>query len=399
MTALLPVAEAQRRILAAMPSPSAETIPLRAALGRVLAQNARARRTQPPADLSAMDGYAVRSADLTALPMRLDVIENIPAGSAPRNTLNPGQAARIFTGAIVPSGADMIVLQENATPDAGGVIVREGEIKPGKHIRRAGTDFRDGDDLLSSGHRLCARDVALLAAMDVAEVSVLRAPRIAVLATGDELVRTGEPRGPAQIVAASLDGILAQIEAWGGEPLDLGIARDEARAIAAAAAKAQDADMLITLGGASVGDHDLVRTALSSEGLALDFWKIAMRPGKPLMFGVYRNRPFLGLPGNPVSALVCSLLFLKPAILNMTGDTAQPHQFGRLPLAKSLPANDQRQDYLRAQIRDGRAAPWPTQDSGELNPLAQSEILIVRPPFDSAKNPGDTVDVMFLENS
>jgi molybdopterin molybdotransferase len=235
--------------------------------------------------------------------------------------------------------------------------------------------------------------------MDSPKVLATRRPRIAVLATGDELTRPGAARGPAQIVAASLDGLLAQIEAWGGEAIDLGIARDRAEDIAAAVVQTDQADMLVTLGGASVGDHDLVRAALGPEGLTLDFWKIAMRPGKPLMFGTYRGKPFLGLPGNPVSALVCALLFLKPALFKMTGDIAPPNRFGRMPLAKALPANDQRQDYLRAQVRDGRALSWPTQDSGELNPLAQSDVLIVRPPFDPAREPGSLVDILDLENS
>lgn len=399
MTALLPVAEAQRSILASMLRLPSEMAAIRNALGRVLSQDARARRTQPPADLSAMDGYAVRSADLKTLPMRLDIVESIPAGATPQKPLQPGQAARIFTGAFVPSGADMIVIQENATPDAGRVIVREGEVKPGKHIRRAGSDFRDGDALLSSGHRLTARDIALLAAMDIATVAVTRRPRIAVLATGDELVRAGNPRGPAQIVAASLDGLLAQIESWGGDPLDLGIARDKAQDIAAAAAQAQDADMLITLGGASVGDHDLVRAALGGDGLQLDFWKIAMRPGKPLMFGSYRGKPFLGLPGNPVSALVCSLLFLKPAIQALAGDLTPPWRMEVMELDAPLPGNDLRQDYMRAKIVERRIRPWPSQDSGELKPLAQADALIVRPPFDPARLVGSPVDVLLLENS
>lgn len=398
MTGLLPVAEAQSRILAAVTPMPPETVPLRAALGRVLAGDARARRSQPPADLSAMDGYAVRSADLTTLPQRLEVVESIPAGAIPQRTLQPGQASRIFTGAFLPHGADMIVIQENTTPDNGGVIVREGEIKPGKHIRRAGTDFRDGETLFTAGHKIAARDVALLAAMDLAAISVIRRPKIAVLATGDELVRPGESRGPAQIVAASLDGLLAQIEAWGGVPFDLGIARDRAGDIAAAATRAQDADMLITLGGASVGDHDLVREGLGGDGLSLDFWKIAMRPGKPLMFGAYRGKPFLGLPGNPVSALVCALLFLKPALFKMSGNAAHAHRFLKLPLGKALPTNDQRQDYLRATIEGGRAVPHATQDSGELGPLALADVLIVRPPFDPARNPGDPVDALDLEN-
>jgi molybdopterin molybdotransferase len=346
-----------------------------------------------------MDGYAVRAQDLAALPKRLEVVAQITAGTAPQKRIGAGQAARIFTGAFVPDGADMIVAQENTARDTDGVIVREGDVKPGKHIRLAGSDFRDGDVLLQRGRRVSPRDVALLAAMDVPAVAVARRPRIAVLATGDELVRAGQPRGPAQIVAASLDGVLAQIAQWGGEPIDLGIARDRVDDVAAAAARTDAADMLVTLGGASVGDHDLVRAALEGEGLILDFWKIAMRPGKPLMFGVYRGKPFLGLPGNPVSAMVCSMLFLKPAMIAMLGDAAPPHSFSQLPSAAALPANDQRQDYLRARVVDGAAFPHPVQDSGELNPLAQAQVLIVRPPFDEAKAAGSPVTVLYLENS
>lgn len=399
MTNLLPVDEAQRRILAAITPLGPEVVPLSSAMRRVLANAAVARRSQPPADLSAMDGYAARSVDLVQLPARLQVIETIPAGKSPEKSLASGQAARIYTGAIPPVGADTIVIQENTTLEGETVIVREGEVHPGKHIRRMGSDFIDGETLLSPGRTLNARDVALLAAMDISRVAVFRRPRIAVLATGDELTRPGVPREPAQIVAASLDGLLAQIEAWGGEAIDLGIAKDKAEDIAAAAAKAHDADMLVTLGGASVGDHDLVRSALAGDGLNLDFWRIAMRPGKPLMFGRFREKPFLGLPGNPVSALVCSMLFLKPALYKSSGNANPPHHFAKLPLTTPLPKNDARQDYLRARIVDGSAKPHPVQDSGELRPLSLADILIVRPPFDPAKAPGEPISVLHLENS
>jgi molybdopterin molybdotransferase len=399
MTALLPVAEAQARILGAIAALPSEMVPLRAALGRVLAQDARARRSQPPADLSAMDGYAVRSADLAKLPARLEIVDSIPAGATPQRDIGSGHAARIFTGAFVPRGADMIVIQENATPEAGGVVVREGEARPGQHIRRAGSDFQDGETCVSAGRKLVPRDLALLSAMDLAAIPVVRRPKIAILATGDELVRAGAPRGPAQIVAASLDGLIAQVENWGADPIDLGIARDQAADIAAAAAGAQEADMLVTLGGASVGDHDLVRAGLGADGLALDFWKIAMRPGKPLMFGAYRGKPFLGLPGNPVSALVCSLLFLKPAVMRLAGDRSPPHRMEILALDAPLSANDQRQDYVRAKIVEGRVRPWSRQDSGELKPLAHADVLIVRPPFDVARDKGDRVDVLLLDEA
>jgi molybdopterin molybdotransferase len=259
-------------------------------------------------------------------------------------------------------------------------------------------DFREGDSVLNRGMKLAARHIAMLSAMDISAVPVVRRPRIAVLATGDELVRPGEVRGPAQIVAASLDGLLAQLALWGAEPIDLGIARDDAQAIAAAAGRAGDADMLITLGGASVGDHDLVRAALAPGGLSLEFWKIAMRPGKPLMFGTYRGKPFLGLPGNPVSTLVCSILFVQSAIAKMSGDVSSPIEtWPEAALNTPLPANDQRMDFLRAQmVEAGRVRPFARQDSSELSALSSADVLICRPPFDPAKAEGDMVNVMYL---
>ncbi|HAJ45384.1 MAG TPA: molybdopterin molybdenumtransferase MoeA, partial [Alphaproteobacteria bacterium] len=292
--------------------------------------------------------------------------------------------------------ADMVALQENATRIGSEVVIERGEVSIGKHVRKAGGDFKAGDVTLSEGLCLSARDIALLSAMNHANVEVVRKPRIGVLATGDELVRPGGILGPAQIVAASLDGLLAQIEAWGSEAIDLGIAPDNRAAILAAAVR-DDLDALVTLGGASVGDHDLVKQALSEGGLDVGFWKIAMRPGKPLISGTFRGRPFLGLPGNPVSAMICALLFLKPAIFKALGRCGPVWTFGQRPLAVALPPNDEREDYLRARLVEGLVVPHPVQDSGQLLPLALADVLALRPPRDPAKAAGSLIDVIFLD--
>jgi molybdopterin molybdotransferase len=397
MSAPLPVAEAQFRILAGASPMPAETVALHAAIGRVLAADVAARRRQPPGDVSAMDGYAVRADDLAVLPVTLRVTQTIPAGAAPSMPISNGEAARIFTGALLPAGADMVALQENAGALDHTVTIRDGDVLPGKHVRPGGSDFESGEVLLAAGWRLTPRDIALLAAMDVKSVEASRKPKVAVLATGDELVRPGAARDPAQIVAASLDGLLAQIEVWGGAPADLGIAPDNASAIATAIAAAGDADILITLGGASVGDHDLVKTALGADGLTLDFWRIAMRPGKPLMSGIYRGRPFLGLPGNPVSAMVCSLLFLKPMLWRMLGDRSQALRFGEARLAAALRPNDGREDYVRATFNGETVTPFPVQDSGQLRPLSAANVLLVRPANDPAQAAGARVRVLYLD--
>jgi molybdopterin molybdotransferase len=389
MAPLTPVADAIAAILgSATPPREIETVPLRRAAGRTLARDLAALRTQPPCDVSAMDGYALRAADLATVPATLDVLGESAAGRAFPGRVGPGQAARIFTGAPVPPGADTIVIQENTeTPAAASVRVLQGEAE-GRHIRRAGQDFREGEVLLQAGLRLGAADVALAAAMNHAAVPVFRRPRVAVLATGDELVQPGESPGPGQIVASNSFAILALAEAAGAEVIDLGIARDDMGALASAfaVARRERADLLVTLGGASVGDHDLVQRALVAEGMDLGFWRIAMRPGKPLMHGHLGPIQVLGLPGNPVSAIVCGTLFVAPLVRALAGDRhAGDDPSEGAVLAEPMPANDGRQDYVRSRLLPSpegvaRVAPGSRQDSSLLKALSEADCLVIRPP-------------------
>ena len=396
---LLPVEEARARILSALHTTEKENVPLAQALGRVLAEEAIARRTQPPADLSAMDGYAVRAADVSTVPVRLKVVGMAPAGGAHEENLHEGEAVRIFTGAPLPRGADTIVIQEDTSRDGDIVIVNEAA-KPGQHVRVCGLDFRTGDAGMPVGRKLSPADIALAAAMNLPLLSVYRRPVIAFFSTGDELVRPGSEPGPNQIVSSNNDGLAALIVEAGGIPLDLGIAPDKVGSIRETASRAKDADMLVTLGGASVGDHDLVQEALTPLGLDIDFWKVAMRPGKPLMFGKLGDLPMLGLPGNPVSALVCATLFLRPAIVRMQGgDSALHTTLARL--GRDLPANGPREDYIRAGLDHvpGElhvATPFEIQDSSMLSVLSGASCLIVRPPQAPPLKAGGIVTVLPL---
>ena len=389
---MLSVDEARARIIMAFRPLPAETVAIEHAHNRVLAEDARAGLDQPPAPVSAMDGYAVRAADNG--PRK--VAGSSPAGHPFGGKLGAGDAVRIFPGGVVPDGADTIVIQEDARADGQTVSFTETP-QPGRHIRAAGLDFRKGDVLVTAGRRLTARDLSLLAAGDIAALPVRRRPVIALAATGDELSRPGSPRKPGGIVSSSVYGLSAMVESWGGVPKDLGILPDTAEAVATLPGLAKDADLLVTMGGASVGDHDLIRTI---PGIALDFWKIAMRPGKPLIFGKAGSVPLLGLPGNPVSTLVTALLFLRPAIAALLGaDTSQTLQRARL--AAPLKANDTRQDYLRARTewRDGElwVAPQPVQDSSMLNLFAHSDVLIVRAPHAPAADIGAMMDIIPLQ--
>lgn len=395
---MLSVAEAQARVLAGLATLSPEDVPLTQACGRILAADVQARLTNPPCDVSAMDGYAVRHAGQN----RFTVVGEAQAGGRFKGSVGEGEAVRIFTGAPVPSGADSIIIQENVERQGDQIRLLEGNVvQPGKHIRKAGLDFSRGDVLLKAGRRLRARDVALAAAMNCATLSCARRPRIAILATGDELLQPGSNPGPHQIVSSSPYGLAAEIELWGGIAVPLGIARDTVEDIRAKVSNPGAFDVLLTIGGASVGDYDLVQSALAPE-LSVDFWKIAMRPGKPLVSGTFRGIPFLGLPGNPVSAFVCSLLFLKPAILRLTGCLDAPHQLIPATLTQAMAVNDTRQDYCRATLaqgEDGRlmVTPLPIQDSGMLRFLAAAEALIVRPPHDPARPAGSVVPVLRLD--
>ena len=395
---MIPVGEARSRIASAFTTVEAETIAIADAAGRVLAEDAIAGASQPPQAVSSMDGYALRAADAAVAGARLTLIGAAPAGHPFAGRVGPGETMRLFTGSVVPDGADAIVIQEDVHAD-GTTIVANVAVTPGKHIRAAGLDFRKGQVLLGAGTRLTPRDLSLLAAADIAKISVRRKPRIALVATGDELSRPGEARKPGGIVASSGYGLSALIEDWGGDAIDLGILPDDEKAIATIAERAGDADLIVTLGGASVGDHDLVQRALGPRGFALDFWKIAMRPGKPLIFGRLGRTPLLGLPGNPVSTLVCAILFLKPAIAALLG-TEFREELAAARLDGTLPANDARQDYLRAilTLRDGVAwaAPFEVQDSSMLNTFARADCLIVRAPHAKALAHGDAVEVLPL---
>ncbi|HJW78286.1 MAG TPA: gephyrin-like molybdotransferase Glp, partial [Beijerinckiaceae bacterium] len=385
---LLPVEEALARVLAGIARPvAAESVAIAAAHGRTLAVDVAARCTQPPFAASAMDGYAVRAGDVAAVPARLAVIGRSVAGAGFSGAVGPMQAVRIFTGAPVPAGADAVAIQEDAEGADNDVIVRA-RVTPGKNIRAAGLDFRQGDMLIAAGHLLDARLVALAAAAGHAGLSVRRRPRVAILATGDELVAPGDPAGPDQIVASNPYAVAAIAARAGAEPLDLGIARDTPEALDLAIAQAREAgaDMLVTLGGASVGEADLVQSALACHGMTLAFWRVALRPGKPLIHGRLGEMLILGLPGNPVSSVVCSILFVVPALRALVGDPrAADDPAEPAILGAGLAANDGRQDYLRARLdAAGEALPvataFPVQDSSMLTTLARADALLVRAP-------------------
>jgi molybdopterin molybdotransferase len=390
---------ARDRILGALHALPAETVALSEGWSRVLARPVTARLTQPPADVSAMDGYAVRAVDAEA-GAKLSVIGAAPAGHPFAGRVGRGQAVRIFTGGFLPPGADGVLLQEDAEAAEGTVLVRE-TVTPHRWIRRRGLDFAEGAELLAAGRRLTARDIGLAAAGNHAWLSVHRRPRIGILATGDEIALPGEPIPRGGIVSSNAHALAALVRAAGGEPIVLPIAPDDRDAIAAAARAAAVCDLLVTTGGASVGEHDLVQQALGPEGFALDFWKIAMRPGKPLIWGRLGQTPLLGLPGNPVSALVCAVQFLAPAIAVLQGLPAAAPATLRARAGAALPANDQRFDHLRASLgtdAQGRptATPFAAQDSSMLATLARAEALILRAPHAPALPVGETVEVIPL---
>ncbi len=395
---MISVEEALARLLAPLESLPPEQISLAEGLGRVLAEDLAARRTQPPFAVSAMDGYAVRAADLAAIPATFRIVAEVPAGAGFGGHVGPGEAVRIFTGAPLPAGTDTIVIQEDTERLADRVRVLEAASR-GRYVRREGLDFAEGDSLLPAGRRLTARDIGLAAAMNRPWLFVTRRPRVAILSTGDEIVMPGDPIGPHQIVSSNSLALAAFVAACGGVPVAVGNAPDDPTALRRIAAATSGVDLLVTTGGASVGDHDLVRDALSTDGLEIDFWQIAMRPGKPLMVGRYRGTPMLGLPGNPVSTVVCALLFLKPALDRLGGlaRPAEPDPTARL--GTPLGANDRRQDYLRARLAraaDGtlEAFPFERQDSSMMRLLAAADCLVMRPPLAPAAPAGSTVPIV-----
>ena len=409
---MLSVDEARSRILQRLRPVSAETVPLTEAWGRVAAAPLHARLDNPPADISAMDGYAVRSADAVA-GNRLRLIGEAPAGHPYDGHVPPGACVRLFTGSAMPDGSDSVLIQENADRVDGAagsieILVREA-VAAGRNIRRRGQDFAMGDAVVQPGRRLGARDVGVIAAGNHTWVTVHRRPRVALLATGDELALPGEPIPAGGVTNSNTPMLAALVLAAGATPILLPLVRDDADAIARATDGLTGIDMLVTIGGASVGDYDLVQTALASRGLEVDFWKIAMRPGKPLMHGHIgsgnQSIPVLGLPGNPVSALVCGLLFLMPALQVLSGAPVDGWQGGlereRAVLATALDANDHRADHLRASLTRTTqgfvVTPFPRQDSGMLRRLAASEALILRPPHAPAAEAGTEVDILRLD--
>lgn len=400
---LTPVPVALRALLDSVPGPTpAETLPLSQCAGRVLAGNVAALRTQPPFANSAMDGYAARAADLE-VGRKLKVVGEAAAGRGFAGSVGPGEAVRIFTGAPIPDGADAVLIQEHAE-GVGGPVIRVTEpAGQGRFVRPAGLDFKTGEVLLEAGRRLDSAALGLAAAAGHPTLSVRRKPLVAILATGDELVLPGEPVGPDQIVASNSFALAALVEQAGGAVLDLGIARDNHPDLAGriAAAREAGADVLVTLGGASVGEHDLVQRALTAQGMELGFWKIAMRPGKPMMMGRLGAMVALGLPGNPVSSIVCGHLFAMPLVEALLG-IADPERDRSEPaiLAADLPANDERQDYLRARFEtigdERRVRPFARQDSSMLANLSRAEALLIRPAFAEAAKAGDPCRVIRL---
>lgn len=405
---MISVAEARARILAAFAPLPAETVALPDALGRVLAEPVVARLTQPPFDAAAMDGWAVRATDIADAsaerPVVLRRIGESAAGHAFAGTVGPGEAVRIFTGAPLPAGADTVAMQEDCTAD--DTQVRVGlAVARGRYIRNAGFDFATGQQLIPAGRLMSARDVALAAGANIPWLSVRRRPRVAVLATGDEIAMPGDPLGASQIVSTNALGLCALVTTQGGVALNLGIAKDDPDSLATMAAGAAGCDLLVTTGGAAQGDHDLIRSVLADKGVELEVQSIAMRPGKALLFGRAGGVPLLGLPGNPVSSGVTGVLFLRPILRVLQGlhpDDEDGPQQARLGAA--VRANDRRQDYLRGVLSRGDdgglvATPFPRQDSAITSLYAKADCLIVRPPHAAAAEAGEIVEIVPLRGS
>jgi molybdopterin molybdotransferase len=384
---MIPVSEALDHLFALCREMPAETVPLSQANGRVLIGTVAARRDQPPFAGSAMDGYAVQNADAKS-GATLTVIGESAAGQAFGGSVAPGQAVRIFTGAPVPEGADRVIIQENVTRDGNGITLGE-NLDTGTHIRAAGIDFATGQ-AVSGPKRLRPADIALLAAMNIAEVPVARKPVVAILSTGNELVMPGETPGPDQIIASNSFGLQAMLRDLGAEPRLLPIARDTRESLTTAFSLCGDADLVVTIGGASVGDHDLVGEVAADLGMERSFYKVAMRPGKPLMAGrLTSGAMMIGLPGNPVSAMVCGQVFLAPVLRAMLGLGQAPAPELTAPLAEAIQANGPREHYMRGRLENGALTVFDRQDSSLLSVLAGANVLVIRPPNDPARAAGD----------
>jgi molybdopterin molybdotransferase len=401
--ALLPVAEALTRVLETAKTLETENVGLRDALGRTLAKPIEARVDNPPFDASAMDGYAVRTHDAAEAPATLNMIGESGAGRPFSGDVRRGETVRIFTGAPLPDGTDAVVIQEDVTASGSRITIREAA-KRGDNVRPKGQDFTKGHRLLETGRRLTARDILLAAASGHATLPVVRKPIVALLSTGDELVERGRAVGPGQISASKAFGLAAVVEAAGGEARLLGIAKDNHQSLAQCLESAKGADVLVTIGGASVGDHDLVRPALEKAGAKLDFYKIAMRPGKPLFFGARTiggaRQHCLGLPGNPVASLICARVFLVPLIGRLLGRNV-PLETIDAALGESLEANGPREHYMRARVdwstSPPRAVPFENQNSGLIRNLQDADCLIVVPADSPPLASGSPVKVLKLD--
>ncbi|MCB1378014.1 MAG: molybdopterin molybdotransferase MoeA [Rhizobiaceae bacterium] len=399
--ALLPVEEARSRILRGVKPLPAEKVTLAGSLGRVLAQPVKARRNQPPFAASAMDGYAVIADDLRNTPVSLKIVGTSAAGNRFAGTLRSGETVRIFTGAPMPKGADAVIIQENTAVQSKPFVSMLQSVAQGQNVRDPGLDFARGDVLLPAGIRLKARDIGLAAAANAAEISVRRKPVVAIFATGDELVAPGSKPSPDQIVSSNSHAMQMMATLFGARVVNLGIVPDRLKATERVIARAAEADILMTSGGASVGDHDFVQEAFRNAGVDIKFWKIAMRPGKPFMYGRKNGQHILGLPGNPVSALVCARLFLKP-LLDVLLGLPRGDDLVMARLATAMKANDARQDYVRATLEiaaDGSrtATPFSRQDSSMQRTFREADCLIVRPPQAPEAGAGDMVPILPLD--
>ena len=393
---LMPVADVQARIVSGVEPLAAETVSIFEAAGRVLAEDLTAKLTQPPFAASAMDGYAVRAADMAAVPAHLTVIGRSAAGHGFGGEVTAGEAVRIFTGAPVPVGADTIVIQENTRAIGEGAVEIQERAPVGQYVRPRGYDFSEGEILLAAGTKLASRELMLAAAMNHATAPVRRKPIVAVLANGDELVQPGQPPGESQIISSIPAGMNAAIAAWGGDPLLLDLARDSKESLAARVRDAQKADVLLTIGGASVGEHDLVRGTLEDMGARFDVLKVAMRPGKPVMFGFLGKQRVLSMPGNPASAIICARVFLKPLLDRFLGRCGGKEE-REVPLAIAIEANGEREHYMRAHLSQTGVAPIGDQDSSLMNAFAKADCLLVRPARSPALEAGALVKVIPLD--
>ncbi|MDI9408620.1 MAG: molybdopterin molybdotransferase MoeA [Candidatus Pacebacteria bacterium] len=404
---MIPVELARQKILDAIdrsPPLASETMPLVKSAGRVLSESLVARVTKPPLAVSAMDGWAVRTEDCQTIPTYLQSVGEVAAGQVPKQKLKAKQTMRIFTGAAIPQGADAVVLQENATITPDGQVEIHSPVQPAQHIRQAGIDFARGDQILTTPRLLTARDLSLAAAANYPDLPVFMRPKIGILSTGSELIAAGQkPKSKAQIINSNSYGLAAIIIASGGSVIDFGIVEDDAAVLEEKIdlAKQVKLQMLVTIGGASVGDYDLVQSVMASRGMVLDFWKIAMRPGKPLIFGQFdEGRLFLGLPGNPVSCYICALIFLRPAIQRFLG-IDRPMQKIRATSTMPIKANDERREFQRATLvqsddQGWQVTPAPRSDSSLHSVLAAADGLIERAPFAAAVVAGEEIEVLLI---